>query len=70
MKAINVYTQYDSNKNVIGRIIQNEKHEISDRTYRRLMNSRTIGGLAGIYTDAGYDIYVVDKHGNYIALIH
>ena len=58
MKKVNVYTHYDDSKKVIAKIIPNEKHEISERTYKNLLKKRTVGGIAGIYTDADFEIYV------------
>lgn len=55
MQTYNVYTHYDDNKRVIGRIKPNENHEISERTYQRLLKNRAVGGHAGIYTDAPFD---------------
>lgn len=65
MKKVNVYTCYDQNKTIIGKIIpQNGK--ITKATYNRLLRNRTIGGDAGIYTDSEEDIMVVDKDGNHL----
>ena len=69
MKKYNVYTHYDSNKKIIARIIPNEKHEISKRTYNDLLEKRTVGGDAGIYTDAPFEIEVVDKNGYIVTTI-
>ena len=56
MKMVNVYSYYDESKRVIARIIPSEKHEISERTYKRISKKALKG--ASIYTDAGYEIYV------------
>lgn len=65
----NVFTHYDDNKKVIGRIKPNDNHEISEQTYKRLLAKRTIGGTAGIYTDAPFDIDVIGKHGQIVTTI-
>lgn len=69
MAKYNVYTHYDNNKTPIAKIIPNEKHEISEQTYRNLLKKRTIGGTAGIYTDAPFEINVRGKHGQIITVI-
>lgn len=69
MKKVNIYTHYDDTKTVIAHVIPNEKHEISERRYKELLKQRTVGGNAGIYSDAGYDIEVVDKYGNWVTSI-
>lgn len=61
--TVNVFTSYDDSEKVIARIKPNENHEISERTYKNLLSKRTVGGTAGIYTDAGFDINVVGKYG-------
>lgn len=62
MKRVNVYSFYDNTKRVIARIIPNEKHEISERTYKRIVKKALNG--AGVYTDAGYEIYVKSKYAD------
>lgn len=69
MKKINVYTHYDNSKTVIARIIPREDRTIAERTYKNLLTKRTVGGIAGIYTDADFEIKVADKDGNVIAII-
>lgn len=63
MKKINVYTRYDNTNTVIAQIIPREDHTITKRTYNKLLKKRTIGGIAGVYTDAPYEIYVIDNWG-------
>ena len=60
MKKVNIYTYYDNTNTVIAQIIPREDHTITKRTFDKLLKKRTVGGLAGIYSDAPYDIYVVD----------
>lgn len=60
MKKVNIYTQYDNTNTVIAQIIPREDHTITKRTFDKLLKKRTVGGLAGIYSDASYDIIVVD----------
>ena len=60
MKRVNVYSYNDNAKRVIARIIPNEKHEISERTYKRIVKKALKG--ASVYTDAGYEIYVKSKY--------
>ena len=67
---VNVYTYYDNDKNVIARIIPRDDHTISEKTYNKLLKKRTVGGLAGIYTDAEFDVDVVDDDGYKTAYIH
>lgn len=54
----NVYTAYDTNKRVISRIRPNDNHEISYTTYLQLLRRRTVGGDAGVYADAPFEILV------------
>lgn len=65
----NVYNYYDDNKTVIARVRPNERHEISKETYNKLMKKRTVGGDAGIYTDAPFDIKVIDRNGYEVAFV-
>lgn len=69
MKKINVYTHYDDTKTIIGHIIPRENHTISERTYRNLLKKRTVGGIAGIYTDSEYEIKVVNNDGYVVTMI-
>lgn len=69
MAKINVYTHYDNNKTPIAKIIPNKNHEISEQTYKRLLSKRTVGGIAGIYTDAPFEIIVRGKQGQIITVI-
>ena len=69
MKKINVYTHYDNSKTVIANIIPRSDRSITERTYKNLLTKRTVGGIAGIYTDADFEIKVVDKDSNVIAVI-
>ena len=54
----NVYTAYDTDKRVIARIRPNDNHEISYATYLRLLRRRTVGGDAGTYAAAPFEILV------------
>ena len=54
MKKYAVYTHYDTNKSIIGYIVplfDGKTAFITERTYKRLLKQRTIGGNAGIYSD-------------------
>lgn len=66
---VNVFTAYDETKTVIARIRPDEHHRISERTYKRILKERTIGGCAGIYTDADFEIDVIGKYGQVVAFI-
>lgn len=68
MKTFNVYNWYDDTKGIIAKIRPNG-NQISERTYKRLLDARVVGGNAGVYTDADFDIDVVDKYGAVIAYI-
>ena len=65
----NVYTAYDTNKRVIARIRPNDNHEISYATYLRLLRRRTVGGCAGVYTDAPFEILVRHPRWGIVATI-
>lgn len=65
---VNVYTEYDQNGTIIGRIRPHYNmhygYWISLQIYKRLLTKRTIGGIAGIYADHSLitgPILVVDK---------
>lgn len=65
----NVYTAYDTNKRVIARIRPNDNHEISYATYLRLLRRRTVGGCAGVYTNAPFEILVRHPRWGIVATI-
>lgn len=69
MKKINVYTHYNQSKTIIAKIIPRDNGTISKKTYTSLLKKRTVGGIAGIYTDSEKEIKVVDKDGNIITTI-
>lgn len=69
MSTFNVYTYYDETKTIIARIRPFNGNQISLRTYNNLLKKRTIGGCAGVYTDAGFDIDVVNNNGDVVAFI-
>lgn len=66
---VNVYTCYDDTKTIIGKIRVYNDRRISENVYKKLLKNRTIGGDAGIYTDAGFDINVINKNGDHITII-
>lgn len=64
MKKYAVYTHYDSSKTVIGYIIpimDNGTAFITQRTYNALLQKRTVGGNAGIYSDYPGEIRISDN---------
>lgn len=69
MKKINVFTHYDSTKTIIGTIRPRDDRTISARTYNKLLKKRMIGGIAGIYTDADFEIKVVNNNGDVVTII-
>lgn len=74
MKKLNIYNHYDDTKTVIGKIIPNQDvfgrgKYITERTYKRLLKNRVVGGEAGIYADSMEEILVVNPHGFIIGTI-
>ena len=65
----NVYTAYDINKRVIAQIRPNGNYEISYATYLRLLRRRTVGGCAGVYTNAPFEILVRHPRWGIVATI-
>lgn len=65
MKKYAVYTHYDDSKTIIGYIVPNIATDgtayITQCTYNRLMQARTIGGTAGIYSDYPDNIRVTNN---------
>ena len=68
----NVYTAYDTNKRVIARIRPRKvgnHYEITARTYNRLLRLRTVGGDAGVYAAAPFEILVRHPRWGFVATI-
>lgn len=68
----NVYTAYDTNKRVIAQIRPRKvgnHYEITTRTYNRLLRLRTVGGCAGVYTNAPLDIHIMHPRYGFIDIL-
>lgn len=74
MKKYNIYTYYDTNKTIIGKIIPNVDSNgdlwITTKTYNKLLRCRTIGGDAGIYAEGHPEISVYNSVGDCVKTIH
>lgn len=57
-----IYNFYDDQKRVIARVRVNEKNEISESTFKRILNKRIIKGDAGIYSESRDVKIVKDGH--------
>lgn len=60
---IEYYTEYDSTKTVCGYVIgkdQGDYYTINKRQFRRCMDNRRIGGVAGIVFLAEKPVFVSD----------
>lgn len=63
MKKVNVYNHFDYDNNVIAKIMPYTDEQgrkcITERTYKRLLKSRIIGGIADVYTKTSEPIHVM-----------
>ena len=72
MKKVNVYNYFDTSDTVIAKIIPYTDEQgykcITEKTYKRLLKARIIGGIADVYTKAPYPIHVM-KYNKYYGWI-